>query len=57
MEKDIAIVLAERKHELKEGNKKGKYLSLNLTLTVHSEEERNSLFTALKSAESVTMVL
>ena len=57
MLRDIASIMAERKHELKEGNKKGKYMSLNVKLTVMSEEDRNSLFTALKGAESVTMVL
>ena len=54
---DIALVMGERKHELKNGNKKGKYISLNLKLTVDSEEDRNALFTALKNSDSVTMIL
>ena len=37
--------------------KKESTFPLGLKLTVESEEDRNRLFTALKSAESVTMVL
>ena len=36
---------------------KGKYLCLNLELTVQSEEERNSIYTALKEHPSIKIVL
>jgi len=35
----------------------GKYLCLNLEITVHSEEERNSLYLDLKSHPHVKIVL
>ena len=36
---------------------KGKYLCLNLELTVESEEERNEIYLALKSHPSIKIVL
>lgn len=57
MERDIKLIMAQRKYTLEESNKKGKYLSLNLSITVGSEAERNSVFNALKNTDSVTMVL
>lgn len=57
MERDIRLIMAKRKFTLKESNKKGKYLSLNLSLTVGSEAERNTIFNALKNCDSVTMVI
>jgi uncharacterized protein len=57
MERDVVLIMAQRKHSLEESNKKGKYLSLNLSMTVGSEAERNSVFNALKNTVSVTMVL
>lgn len=57
MERDIKLIMAQRTHKLEEANKKGKYLSLNLSLTVGSEAERNSIFNALKNTDSVTMIL
>ncbi|QEN06738.1 DUF493 domain-containing protein [Oceanispirochaeta crateris] len=57
MIRDIKIIMASRKYELKDANKKGKYLSLNLSLWVHSEIERNGIFNTIKSCDSVTVVL
>lgn len=57
MERDVVLIMAQRKHTLKEANKKGKYLSLNLSLIVGSKVERNSVFNALKNTDSVTMVI
>ncbi|MDC7233642.1 MAG: DUF493 domain-containing protein [Spirochaetales bacterium] len=57
MERDVKIIMAQREHSLKPSNKKGKYLSLNLSMTVGSEAERNSVFNAIKNCDSITMVL
>ncbi len=38
-------------------SKKGKYVSLNLELTVESEIERNTIYTALKTHSEIKMVL
>lgn len=35
----------------------GKYISLNLTLTVESEEERNALYDGLKDCPEIVMVI
>jgi putative lipoic acid-binding regulatory protein len=57
MVRDIELIMAQREYSLEESNKKGKYLSLNLTLTVASDAERTSVFNTLKNTDSVTMVL
>lgn len=57
MTQAVAAAMADREYELSEANRKGKYLSLNLKVSVDSQEERNLIFNALKSAPSVTMVL
>lgn len=57
MTRDIKIIMASRTYELKEANKKGKYLSLNIRLKVKSEAERNGIFNTIKACDSVTMVL
>lgn len=57
MERDIRMIMAERKFSLEDANKKGKDLSLNLSLMISSEAERNSLFNALKNTNSIKMVL
>ncbi len=54
---DIRNIMADRAYTLGESNRKGKYLSLNLSLDVDSRNERNILFAALKSSTSVTMVI
>ncbi len=57
MVRDITLIMAQREYSLQDSKQNGKYLSLNLTLTVGSEAERNSLFTALKNTDSIKMVL
>ena len=57
MTEDIKNIMADRSYTLIESNKKGKYLSLNLSLNVDSKNERNILFAALKSSASITMVI
>lgn len=38
-------------------SRKGKYVSYNLEITVHTEEARNFFFTALKEHPAIKMVL
>lgn len=38
-------------------SKKGKYVSINLTVEVNSEEERNLIFGKLEADEKVVMVI
>ena len=47
------------KYDIKSSNisKKGKYVSINLTVEVQSEEERNLIFGKLEADEKVIMVL
>ena len=55
----IKEVILEREHTLKTSNTSttGKYISLNLELLVHNEEDRNFIYEALKAHNSVKMVL
>lgn len=57
MDREIRTILDRKEFTLTDSNKKGKYLSLNLSLSVSSESERNSLFTALKESPGIVMVL
>jgi len=52
-------VLQGREHQLEHSNvsKSGKYISLNLDILVHNEEERQFFYEALKSHQSIKMVL
>jgi putative lipoic acid-binding regulatory protein len=55
----INEIFAGSDHSLTFSNKSrtGKYISLNLEVTVHSEEARNFFFTALREHSSIKMVL
>ena len=59
LEKAIREVMAERSHELKHSKTSsgGKYISLNLDLLVHSDEDRQFIYDALKKHDDVKMVL
>ncbi len=59
LEAAIHSVILERAHTLKHSNtsKTGKYISLNLDLIVHNEDDRTFLFEALKAHQDVKMVL
>ncbi len=59
LEAAIHSVILERAHTLKHSNvsKTGKYVSLNLDLIVHNEDDRTFLFEALKAHQDVKMVL
>lgn len=59
MQKAIHDVIIEREHKLKHSNvsKTGKYISLNLELLVHNEDDRNFIYQALKEHQNIKMVL
>lgn len=54
-----AAVLGDREHSVRKANnsKNGKYQSHNVSLLVHSDDDRRALFEELKSHEHVKMVL
>ncbi len=55
----ILDVINERMHTLTHSNssKSGKYVSMNLELLVHNEDDRNFIYEALKAHQKVKMVL
>ena len=59
LEKAIHDVIQERDHSLKHSNnsKSGKYISMNLELLVHNEDDRNFIYEALKAHNNIKMVL
>lgn len=59
IQKAIHEVILEREHKLTHSNasKTGKYISLNLDLLVHNEDDRNFIYEALKAHQHIKMVL
>ena len=59
LEEAIHDVIQEREHTLKHSNnsKSGKYISMNLELLVHNEDDRNFIYEALKAHNNIKMVL
>ena len=59
LKKAISDVIDERSHDLTHSNssKGGKYISMNLDMLVHNEDDRNFIFEALKKHQSIKMVL
>lgn len=59
LEKAIHDVIDEREHKLTHSNssKGGKYVSMNLDLLVHNEDDRNFIYEALKAHQNIKMVL
>jgi len=59
LEQAIKDVIAERDHKLSASNssKTGKYISMNLDLLVHNEDDRTFIFDALKRHQDIKMVL
>jgi len=59
IENAIREVIFEREHRLTHSNtsRSGKYISLNLDLLVHNEEDRQFIYEALKAHQDVKMVL
>jgi putative lipoic acid-binding regulatory protein len=59
LEQAIRDVIDEREHTLEHSNKSktGKYISMNLDLLVHNEDDRTFIFDALKHHQDIKMVL
>ena len=59
LEAAIHSVILERAHTLEhsKASKTGKYISLNLDLIVHNEDDRTFIYEALKAHDDVKMVL
>jgi len=59
LEKAIRDVIEEREHKLSHSNnsKTGKYISMNLDILVHNEDDRTFIFDALKKHQDIKMVL
>ncbi len=59
LEKAIHDVIVQREHKLthSKNSKGGKYVSMNLELLVHNEDDRNFIYEALKAHQNVKMVL
>jgi len=59
LKKAISDVIDEREHTLAHSNKSktGKYISMNLDLLVHNEDDRTFIFDALKRHQDIKMVL
>jgi len=55
----IKEVIDERSHKLTDSNKSktGKYVSMNLDLLVHNEDDRKFIYDALKNHQDIKMVL
>ena len=59
LEQAIRDVIDEREHKLthSKNSKGGKYISMNLDLLVHNEDDRNFIYEALKAHQNIKMVL
>ena len=59
LEKAIHDVIETREHKLTHSNnsKSGKYISMNLDMLVHNEDDRNFIYEALKKHQDIKMVL
>ena len=55
----VCEVIKEKEHTLVPSNQSrgGKYVSMNLDLLVHNEEERTFIYEALKAHQLIKMVL
>jgi putative lipoic acid-binding regulatory protein len=59
LQKAVKDVVLEREHTLSDSNKSkgGKYISMNLDLLVHNEDDRQFIYDALKKHQDIKMVL
>ena len=59
LKKAIRDVIDEREHKLthSKNSKGGKYISMNLDMLVHNEDDRNFIYEALKAHQNIKMVL
>jgi putative lipoic acid-binding regulatory protein len=55
----IKDVIDKREHTLSDSNKSktGKYVSMNLDMLVHNEDDRQFIYDALKKHQDIKMVL
>ncbi len=55
----VKDIVSEREHKLTDSNssKTGKYVSMNLDLIVHNEDDRKFIYDALKQHQDIKMVL
>lgn len=59
LKRAIRDVIDEREHKLthSKNSKGGKYVSMNLDMLVHNEDDRNFIYEALKAHQHIKMVL
>jgi len=59
LQKAVKDVIDEREHTLTDSNKSktGKFVSMNLDMLVHNEDDRQFIFDALKKHQNIKMVL
>ena len=59
IQKAIHSVIVERDHNLTHSNasKNGKYVSMNLDLVIHNDDDRTFIFEALKAHQNIVRVL
>ncbi len=59
LENAIKEVMNEREHALSDSNKSktGKYVSMNLDMLVHNDDDRQFIYDALKKHQDIKMVL
>jgi len=59
LQKAIRDILDEREHKLthSKNSKGGKYISMNLDMLVHNEDDRNFIYESLKAHRNIKMVL
>ncbi len=59
LQEAIEDVISQREHTLthSKNSKGGKYISMNLDILVHNEDDRNYIYEALKAHQHIKMVL
>ncbi len=59
IQKAIHDVISERDHKLNhsKASKSGKYVSMNLEMLIHNDDDRAFIFQALKDHQHIKMVL
>ena len=59
LQEAIKEIIDEREHKLthSKNSKGGKYVSMNLDMLVHNEDDRNFIYQALKAHKNIKMVL
>ena len=57
MKASVKQLMGDRVYTYNEKNRKGKFISMELSLTVQTEDEREAVFSGLKDAAVFKMVL